>query len=131
MFLGLLSPDEKSAFVALAEKMIDADGIVVPSESAALASLRQEVGMGGSEASEETDIATLAQTFASRRSRVVALLELMGLGYSDTRFSIDERSLVSLLAHEMEVDAAELAKLEAWVKQHVAHVETALKLMQG
>ena len=58
------------------------------------------------------------------------LLELMGLGYSDTSFSGTERSLVSDVAREMGVGAEDLAKIERWVQGHMEHIRSALTLMR-
>ena len=45
MYLNLLDDDEKRAFAELAEKMIEADGLVIGREAAALAALKAEMGM--------------------------------------------------------------------------------------
>jgi hypothetical protein len=73
----------------------------------------------------------LAAIFTSRRSRIAALLELLGLAYTDADFALNERSMIVVAAQEMEVDAAELNLLEDWVKEHVSLVERALAMMQG
>ena len=85
--------DEKLAFAELAERMIEADGLVIGREKAALASLKAEMGTP-SEAIGGRSVDELAGTFKSWRSKVAALLELLGLGYSDTSFSIGEQSLI-------------------------------------
>jgi hypothetical protein len=80
------------------------------------------------DAAKETN--DLAAIFDSQRSKVVALLELMGLGYSDTAYSMDERSMVVVVAEAMGVGDGELARLEVWVQQHVRHIREALALMR-
>jgi hypothetical protein len=129
MFLHLLSDDERHAFAALAARMIQEDGVVVGREAAALAAMRAEMGIGEVRCGDRT-VAELAAMFASRRSRVAALLELLGLGHSDTSFHLSERSLVTAVASEMGVGADQLAALEGWVQQHVEHVRRALVLMR-
>jgi len=130
MFLGLLSDDEKTAFSHLAEKLIEADDIVVGQELDALAVLRSEMGVSTSSSTSDVSVESLARAFTSRRSKVVALLELLGLAYSDASFSLDERSFLAVVAQEMDIDNAELQKIERWVSSHVKHVEAALALMQ-
>lgn len=130
MFLTLLNDEEKRAFALLAEKMIAADGIVVGREAATLAAYKAEMGLEARPESEERGVEDLAAAFGSRRSKVVALLELIGLGYSDTSFSVTERSLVFALARAMEIEADTLVDLEAWVQQHVRLIRQAMELLR-
>ena len=130
MFLNLLDDKEKSAFSALAEKMIESDGIVVGREAATLGALRGEMGIGAEKSSDGSTVSSLAAAFADRRSKIVVLLELVGLGYSDTSFSGTERSLVSDVAREMEIGADDLARIESWVQGHMSHVRSAMVLMR-
>ena len=129
MFLNMLDTDEKVAFAELAEKMVEADGLVIGREAAALAALKAEMGLkksdGGGRSLDE-----LAGIFKGRRSKIAALLELMGLAYSDTAFSLSEESLVNAVANRMAVTPDELHAVEAWVKDHVDLVRRALILMR-
>ena len=129
MYLNLLDDDEKRAFAELAEKMIEADGLVVGREAAAVASLKAEMGLadagGGGRSVDE-----LAGVFKERRTKIAVLLELIGLGYSDTSFSVDEESLVNAVANRMAISPDELYAIEAWVQEHFALVRRALILMR-
>ena len=131
MFLGVLNDDEKRAFTILAGRMIDADGIVVASELQALAALRKEMGLPESRNGNEHDVGKVASVFISRRSKIAALLELIGLGYSDANYSLGEESFVSSVAGTMGVSREELSRLDAWVRRHMQHVEAALAMMEG
>jgi len=129
MFLNMLTIEERSAFAELAEKMIQADGIEIGRETAALAALKAEMGITGGVA-DDRSLAELAGVFANKRSKIAALLELMGLGYSDTSYSVGEESLITSVASEMGVSPEELAEVEAWVKDHVALIRRAMVLMR-
>jgi hypothetical protein len=129
MFLNLLDQDEKRAFAELAERMIEADGLVIGREEAALAALEAEMGMPRRGATGRS-VAELAGVFGNRRSKVAALLELLGLGYSDTDFSLGEKSLAAEVARHMGLSAADLGEIEAWVTAHVNLVKRALVLMR-
>ena len=83
-----------------------------------------ETGSGGRSADE------LAGVFKSRRSKVAALLELIGLGYSDTAFSVSEESLVNTVANQMAITPDELREIEDWVKEHFSLIRRALILMR-
>ena len=129
MYLNLLDNDERIAFAELAEKMIEADGLVVGREATALAGLKAEMGVettgdGGRSVNE------LAGVFKGRGAKVAALLELIGLGYSDTSFSVSEESLVNTVANQMAVTPDELHAIEAWVQEHFSLVRRALILMR-
>ena len=129
MFLNLLDNDEKLAFVELAERMIEADGLVIGREEASLAALKAEMGTP-SEAIGGRTIEELAGVFKGWRSKVVALLELIGLGYTDTSFSIGEQSLVDQVAQTMGLGEKERASIEEWVQEHVSLIRRALILMR-
>jgi len=129
VYLNLLDDDEKRAFAELAEKMIEADGLVIGREASTLAALKAEMGAietGGGERTPQD----LAGVFKSRRSKVAALLELIGLGYSDTAFSVSEESLVNTVANQMAISPDELQDIEDWVKEHFSLIRRALILMR-
>lgn len=128
MFLNLLDSDEKRAFAELAEKMIEADGLVIGREESALAALKAEMGISGGGDGRSVD--ELAGVFHSWRSKVAALLELIGLGYSDVSYSVNEQSLVDEAARKMGLTADELEEIEAWVREHVSLIRRALILMR-
>ena len=129
MFLNLLDRDEKHAFALLAEKMIQQDGLVVGREAAAVAAMRAEMGIDRAERVDRS-VRELAATFASRRSKIAALLELIGLGYSDTSYSVSERSLATQVAREMGIADDELGTLGGLVRRHVELIREALVLMR-
>ena len=129
MYLNLLDDDEKRAFAELAEKMIEADGLVIGREAAALASLKAEMGMSGESGGGRT-VDELAGVFHSRRSKIAALLELIALGYSDTAFSVSEESLVNTVANQMAIGPDDLHEIEDWVKEHFSLIRRALILMR-
>jgi hypothetical protein len=128
VFLNLLDSDEKRAFAELAEKMIEADGLVIDREAAAVAALKAEMGVSGGGGGRSVE--ALAGVFRSKRSKIAALLELIGLGYSDVNFSVNEKSLVDVAARQMGVTKDELASVEAWVRDHVTLIRRALVLMR-
>jgi hypothetical protein len=129
VYLNLLDDDEKVAFAELAEMMIKADGLVIGREAAALAALKAEMGMSDSQDSGRT-VEDLASVFKGRRSKVAALLELIGLGYSDTSFSLGEESLVNSVANRMAIGPDDLAQIEEWVRDHFGLIRRALILMR-
>lgn len=130
MFLNMLDIDEKRAFALLAEKMIEADGIVVGREASSLAALKAEMGLEGS-GGDTRSVEELSRVFKDKRSRVAALLELFGLAYTDTNFDLGEQSLIAAVARGMELESEDIVALEQWVQDHVALVRRAMALMRA
>lgn len=130
MFLNMLGDGEKRAFAALARKMIVADGIVVGREESTLAALQGEMGVEAAARDAEAEIGELAGVFADRRSKMIALIELVGLGYSDTSYEGVERSFVADVAKAMHIGGEDVDRIERWVRQHVDHLREALALMR-
>ena len=130
MFLHMLNDDQKRAFAALALKLTAADGAVVGREAAKLRALSGEMNLEREEWDSSASVAELAAAFTDRRSKVVALLELLGFAYSDTSFQSVEASMVNEVARAMNVSDDDLKRLEAWVGQHVDHVRQAFALMR-
>jgi len=130
MFLHMLNDDQKRAFAALALKLTAADGAVVGREAAKLRALAGEMNLTLEGWDSSADVATLAASFTDRRSKVVALLELLGFAYSDTSFQSVEASMVNEAARAMNISDDDLKRLETWVGQHVDHVREAFALMR-
>jgi len=130
MFLNMLDIDEKRAFTVLAEKIIEADGIVVGREAAALASLKAEMGVSGSGV-DQRSVEELARVFKDRRSKMAALLELLGLAHTDTTFDLGEQSLIASAAHEMGFSSEDIVAVEQWVQDHISLVRRAMVMMRG
>ena len=130
MFLHMLNDDQKRAFAALALKLTAADGAVVGREAAKLRALAGEMNLELEGWDSNASIAELAASFTDRRSKVVALLELLGFAHSDTSFQAVEEKMVNEMASAMNVSGDDLKRLETWVGQHVDHVREAFALMR-
>ena len=121
MFLENLEPCEKRAFLALAHKVVHADGVLAEREARILATLSDAIG----EPALDGTVEELAAAFQSRRSRVSALLELMGMGYADGEYHVAEIESVAEIARALGFSDDELVGLENWVVRQVALIEEA------
>ena len=130
MFLALLNDAEKGALTQLADHLVAADNVGLEQEKKALANLKAEAGLPEKPGEGLLPVDELASVFASRRSKIAALLELLGLAYSDSEFEVNERSMLVIASRAMDIDLSDLRKLEDWVKEHVKLIEKALALMQ-
>lgn len=130
MFLNLLNDAQKRAFLAMATKVVMADGGVVPEEDVTLDIRRAE--MGGDITAPPDQIFGPSDTdvFDSRRSQTVALLELYVLAYSDAKFHPDERPILDDLRKTWGFGDDEVAEIEAWAQRQAPLSVDAWALME-
>lgn len=121
MFIYNLTANEQSAFLGLADKIIQADGILALQEEQLFAYLSNATGQPAAEGTVES----LAAVFQTRRSKASALLELMGLGLTDGRYHPAERTLVAEIAKVLGFNENELVGMENWVVRQAMLVEEA------
>lgn len=124
MFLNLLTPDEKTAFLALAKKLIITDREISKNEVILLRSMKKEMeileDLLDHDMSEEEmdaftlDIPHLCSKFTSRKSKISALMELIGLGYVDGHFVANEKDLIYDIAHHLGISKEETDSYIDW-----------------
>ncbi|MBM3276421.1 MAG: hypothetical protein FJZ00_14800 [Candidatus Sericytochromatia bacterium] len=119
MYLAELTRDQKSAFIALARQLVVQDQSATHEEIEALRQLAAELA-GADLSAQPGATDNLETTFATDRSRVIALLELLRLAYSDGGFDQGEIHLVVELAKKFQVSMSRLREIDAWVRQFVA-----------
>jgi hypothetical protein len=62
----------------------------------------------------------IAGVFDQRRSRVIALISLIQLGYADGAYEIEERCVITEVANEFAISEAYLLRIENWVERLIA-----------
>ena len=112
---------EKSAFLGLARKVVQADGVLSPREAQLLSSFaaatKAEIADG--------TVQELAAEFQTRQSKASAMLELIGLGFADGEYRPVESALIGEIARAMGIRDDEIAAMESWVIRYVALSEEA------
>ncbi|MDX2305378.1 MAG: hypothetical protein NW226_21385 [Microscillaceae bacterium] len=108
MFLSLLNPREKLAFLALAKKVIISDKIIAQSEMVLYKSMRREMDIMDELLGEDikdyeienlpTSISQLCAEFTTKKAKISALMELIGLGFVDGKFVAQEREIIYEIA---------------------------------
>ena len=119
MFLSELNEDQKRSYLALATRMILADGDVAPEEDAVLNSIRTELGEGIIAPPEEVFGTTNADVFDTLKSRVIVVLEILVMAYSDQRLHVDEWTVLEEIRTALGVDDAALETMTAWARRCV------------
>ena len=127
MFLENMTGGEKSAFLGLAQELVRADGVLSSKEEELLASL---TAMAGLQAAEGT-LEDLAGTFQTRKAKVSALLELLGLALVDGEYRTATRAVVAGIAKAFCFGEDELGGMEDWVARQIALIEEAAAFWSG
>lgn len=117
MFLNLLTERQKQSFLALATKVVMADGGVVPEENITLNVRVMEMGEDIKAPPEEVFGVINYDVFDSRVAQVIVVLELMVIAYSDEEYHEHERPIVEDLAQKFGFSEKQMATFEEWASR--------------
>lgn len=117
MFLNLLNERQKASFLALATKVILADGVISPEEEATLDLRIAEMGGHVRAPAEEIYGQANTHVFDSRQSRLIVLLELYVLVMSDTKYAPQEQEVMAPLIDSWSVSPDDAERLRAWAEK--------------
>jgi len=120
MFLEELNPRQKSSFLALATRVILADGDVAPEEDVILNRLKKSLGSGIVAPPEEVFGVTNTAVFPSRRSRRITFLELLVLAYADEKVHPDESTVLTEISGALEIEEKAIDNLSGWAHRYVS-----------
>lgn len=124
MFLNLLTDRQKQSFLALATKVVMADGGVVPEENVTLDVRKGEMGGNIMAPPEEIFGEPNFSVFDTEQSRRIVVMELMVLAYSDDEYHVTERPIIEAFANEFGFTEDDLKKIEDWaVRQSPLSIE--------
>lgn len=120
MFLNRLNQEQKKALLAIAMKIIGADGQLDPGERQMIEGMRYEMGLF-----TETDIATgyvsveeLAKPFDTRESRTILMLQSIALAYADEEMHGEEQKILRELALIFDFSEEQATTMENWVLRY-------------
>lgn len=129
MWLSSLNPRQRTALLGLAHNVVVSDGLLDPNEESMLDEFKREMSLSPTEEVEYLELDGIETVFDSRKSRMIALLNLLRLSYSDGAFEIEEECLLKEISQTFEVPDADFQLLDNWVKRLVGLEEEALNLM--
>ncbi len=101
----------------LAHNVVVSDGLLDPNEEGMLAEFSREMELSNVEELEYLELEGIAEIFDSRRSRVIALLNLLKLSYADGAFEIEEECLLKEISEAFAVDDAQFMLMDNWVRR--------------
>jgi hypothetical protein len=118
MFLNELTLEQKKAFLAIAMKIIGADGLLDPRERLMIESMRYETGLWNETDLPKGTIEELVQPFDTHRSRVIVMLESIALVYADEEYAAEEAKILRALALMFEFSEDEAKTMDDWVRRY-------------
>ena len=118
MFLSSLTNEQKKAFLAIAMKIIGADGILESRERQMIEAMRYEMGLFTETDLPKGDIEDIVKPFDTRKSRVISMLECIALGYADEDLGGEEKKILRALALMFEFSEEEATAMENWVLRY-------------
>ena len=129
MWLATLSDAQRTALMGLAHNVVVSDGLLDPNEESMLSEFRREMSLNLAEEVEYLELEGIERIFDTRSSRVVVLLNLLRLSYSDGAFEIEEECLLKEISAAFNIGDEEFLLLDNWVRRLVGLEEEARSLM--
>ena len=129
MWLSALSDQQREALLGLAHNVVVSDGLLDPNEEGMLDEFRREMELHPAVQAEYLELDGIDATFDSRRSRIIALLNLIRLSYADGAFEIEEECLLKEISRAFDIHDEEFRLLDNWVRRFLSLQEEARILM--
>jgi len=115
--------------MGLAHNVVVSDGLLDPNEETMLGEFRREMSLSQSEEVDYLELEGIERIFDTRHSRIVVLLNLLRLSYSDGAFEIEEECLLKEISAVFKVADEEFMLLDNWVRRLVGLEEEAQSFM--
>lgn len=129
MWLGQLSDRQRLALLDLAHNVVVSDGLLAPGEEGMLAEFKAEMGLAPSHETGYLPLDGVEAIFPDRRSRVVALINLLHLSYADGAFEVEEECLLKEVSRLFDFSEDEFLLFDNWVRRLLALQAEASALM--
>ena len=129
MWLGQLSGHQRLALLDLAHNVVVSDGLLAPGEEGMLAEFKVEMGLSPSHETGYLPLEGLEDIFPERKSRVVALINLLRLSYADGAFEVEEECLLKEVSRQFGFSESEFLLFDNWVRRLLALQHEALAQM--
>jgi len=117
MFLTSLTCSQKQVFMCLAHNVVVSDGDLSVGEEVMMEDMRREMNLESTFTPKYVDIKGIEEIFDSKRSRAVAMISLIRLGYADGAFEIEEQCFLRELSNQFAISDHEFGLIDNWVKR--------------
>ncbi len=129
MWLASLKPDQRLALIGLAHDVVVSDGLLDPNEEGMLVEFKREMELNLATESEYLELDGIEGIFDTRKSRLIALLNLLRLSYADGAFEIEEECLLKEISRAFDVTDDDFMLLDNWVRRLIALEDEARSLV--
>ncbi len=129
MWLASLKPEQRQALIGLAHDVVVSDGLLDPNEEGMLDEFKREMELNVATESEYLELDGIEGIFDTRKSRLIALLNLLRLSYADGAFEIEEECLLKEISRAFDVTDDDFMLLDNWVRRLVALEDEARSLV--
>lgn len=129
MFLHLLNKSQQAIFFSLSKEMIAVDGKLDQNEIAKINSFSAEIYGGNDFDLKDLNHIKYEEVFDTEQSKMVCLIELIGLCYVDGKFCDKERDYLLALEKKMQIKETKLEILDRWVKKLVSVTAEGVELL--
>lgn len=131
MWLSSLTDDQRRALLGLAHNVVVSDGLLDPNEEVMLDEFKREMELQPATESDYLELDGIDATFGSRRTRAIAMLNLLRLSYVDGAFEIEEECLLQEIGEAFGIDGDDFLLMNNWVKRLVALEQEARVFMHS
>jgi tellurite resistance protein len=129
MWLSSLTPQQRIALLGLAHNVVVSDGLLDPNEEGMLDEFKREMELSPKIESDYLELGGVDRVFDTRRSRAIALLNLLRLSYVDGAFEVEEECLLKEVSRAFGMPDSEFQLMDNWVRRLVALEEEARSFM--
>ncbi|MEM6708174.1 MAG: hypothetical protein AAF648_05275, partial [Pseudomonadota bacterium] len=103
MWLSEFSADQRLTLLGLAYNVMVSDGLLDPGEEGMLAEFRREMDIPPEVEVDYRELDGVEGVFVDRRSRLIAMLNLLRVSYADGAFEIEEECLLKAVNERFEL----------------------------
>jgi len=129
MWLNALTDEQRRTLLGLAHNVVVSDGLLDPNEEFMLDAFKREMDLSPRLEADYVELDGIERIFSTRRSRAIALLNLLRLSYVDGAFEIEEECLLKEVSRAFGLSEAEFQLLDNWVRRLVALEQEAQSFM--
>lgn len=120
MLLATLNQSQKETLIHLAHSVVVSDGEFATGEELMMDAMRREMELPTDYESHYRDTDGIEDIFDTRKSRIIATVALVRLGYADGAFEIEEQSYLSTVCEKFEIEDKDFNRLENWVRRQIS-----------
>ena len=129
MWLNALTDEQRRTLLGLAHNVVVSDGLLDPNEEFMLDAFRREMDLSPRIQADYIELDGIEKIFSTRRSRAIALLNLLRLSYVDGAFEVEEECLLKEVSRAFGLADEEFQLLDNWVRRLVALEQEAQSFM--